>query len=565
MKLIRVLFCTLLFSISQISESKKDVVTKSDGTKIDGNTTAYPGKEPPKKGDIVVIDKDRYVFTGEYVRDSLGKILPWFVNIGPDVQGKVWSGSEGGSNKSSPAEAAGKYLGPSNRGDAGTGSNWGKGNGAGQGTASTQGGSGNGGNQGLPQDGDSTRIWEHDLSGFDHDSELKSDPDFKAAVDQYLVAAANKQAIADIEANIAHLSAEVVPKVQSVSMGQFVSNISDIRVPNVMTKGEFLDQQIRSKSSDQYYASVSAVGWRIDDIMPYQSARSGELNSLKNRFDTISPNSPQQRLAKDVGVTALRQADNEFLNSPSSPEGEVYVEVAKSMLDIATDLFPPTGIPKDIYRVLTGMDLNGDELTTFERSLSLASLLTMGSIRSISTIERGMNKLIKILSDAKIVRATSQAITAAKIAFKGAADVQKLKTYQRALLNIPKHLMPSRMIVGTSNKVAIIGRDMKFVRQAADALRKTHEVVIFDGQIVEGISKAELAAAREEFKELVKRHGWLEPEIIEKTKLLKVNMKWVDHVKKMEYTVIDLGIPKGAERSLFYEWESMHFFKEMPK
>jgi hypothetical protein len=106
---------------------------------------------------------------------------------------------------------------------------------------------------------------------------------------------------------------------------------------------------------------------------------------------------------------------------------------------------------------------------------------------------------------------------------------------------------------------------MKFVRQAADALRKTHEVVIFDGQIVEGISKAELAAAREEFKELVKRHGWLEPEIIEKTKLLKVNMKWVDHVKKMEYTVIDLGIPKGAERSLFYEWESMHFFKEMPK
>jgi hypothetical protein len=112
-----------------------------------------------------------------------------------------------------------------------------------------------------------------------------------------------------------------------------------------------------------------------------------------------------------------------------------------------------------------------------------------------------------------------------------------------------------RVLMGTSDKVAVIGRNMKGVEPFAEALVKQGiEVETFSGS---KISKA----ARDEFRDFSEKYeGNIPDDVLVKTKMFSENQAWAEGVKSKGYTIVDTGNPFGAGKSMFYEMEQPIFF-----
>jgi hypothetical protein len=112
-----------------------------------------------------------------------------------------------------------------------------------------------------------------------------------------------------------------------------------------------------------------------------------------------------------------------------------------------------------------------------------------------------------------------------------------------------------RVFPGTSDSVAVIGRNMKGVEPFADSLGKQGiEVETFSGS---KISKS----ARDEFADLSDKYdGNIPDDVLLKTKIFSENQTWAEGVKSKGYTIVDTGNPFGAGKSVFYEMEQPIFF-----
>jgi hypothetical protein len=112
-----------------------------------------------------------------------------------------------------------------------------------------------------------------------------------------------------------------------------------------------------------------------------------------------------------------------------------------------------------------------------------------------------------------------------------------------------------RILPGTNDNVAVIGRNMDAVKPFADALGKQGiEVETFSGS---KISKA----ANDAFKELSTRYGGKIPDdVLVNTKMFSENQAWVEGIMNKGGTVADIGNPFDAGKSVFYEMEKSIIF-----
>lgn len=111
-----------------------------------------------------------------------------------------------------------------------------------------------------------------------------------------------------------------------------------------------------------------------------------------------------------------------------------------------------------------------------------------------------------------------------------------------------------RISEGTGKKIAVIGRSMgdgetPGVKKYAKKLKQEgYDVEIFDGpQISPG--------ALSEWRSLRDKYGIIPDDVIVNSKIYKENRLWIQGLKSGNYSVIDIGDPNKAGKSIFYDME----------
>ena len=122
-------------------------------------------------------------------------------------------------------------------------------------------------------------------------------------------------------------------------------------------------------------------------------------------------------------------------------------------------------------------------------------------------------------------------------------------------------LSAKRIVAGTNEKVAVIGRSMgndaiQGVRDYAEALKaKGIDVELFDGNNIP-------RSARKEFERLTEGGRWLTNNDLVKTEMYQANKTWANKIQQQGYTIIDIGNPHNQGFSPFYAIEKLTIFKK---
>lgn len=104
----------------------------------------------------------------------------------------------------------------------------------------------------------------------------------------------------------------------------------------------------------------------------------------------------------------------------------------------------------------------------------------------------------------------------------------------------------TRILPGSANRIAIIGRPMPAVRGYAKALRRSgghRSTEIFDGHVISRSAKKEFKRLKREFGENIP------PEVLQKSKMYNENLKWAQKLQQDGYTIVDIGDPYQLETS----------------
>lgn len=118
-----------------------------------------------------------------------------------------------------------------------------------------------------------------------------------------------------------------------------------------------------------------------------------------------------------------------------------------------------------------------------------------------------------------------------------------------------KVVQMQRVRPGSNGKVAVIGRNMKGVEPYAQKLRGAGEdVEIFSGPRISDAANAEFKALADQFG------GKIPDDVLASTRMYKENAAWAQKLIDEGYTVVDVGNPFGAGRSVFYDMEQQLLF-----
>jgi uncharacterized protein DUF6861 len=113
---------------------------------------------------------------------------------------------------------------------------------------------------------------------------------------------------------------------------------------------------------------------------------------------------------------------------------------------------------------------------------------------------------------------------------------------------------PVRIKQGTNDKVAVMGRNMSYVRAEAAELRaKGYDVEIFDGN---NIPKD----AVDDWGRRTEGGQRVSDEEVVTTPMYEANKAWAEKLRDQGYTVVDMGDPAGKGPSKFYEIEGDTIF-----
>jgi hypothetical protein len=114
---------------------------------------------------------------------------------------------------------------------------------------------------------------------------------------------------------------------------------------------------------------------------------------------------------------------------------------------------------------------------------------------------------------------------------------------------------PVRVRQGTNGKVAVIARNMDYVRaHKAELTEMGYDTEIFDGETIPEIAKKDWAARTED------KTKYLSDQEVMSSEMYKKNRLWAETLRDQGYTVVDLGNPAGKPPSQFYNVECETLF-----
>jgi hypothetical protein len=113
---------------------------------------------------------------------------------------------------------------------------------------------------------------------------------------------------------------------------------------------------------------------------------------------------------------------------------------------------------------------------------------------------------------------------------------------------------PVRVRQGTNGKVAVIGRNMKYVEaHGAEYQKLGYDTELFNGEMLPQAARAEL--------ERLKSSGtYLSEAEIPESEIFGANQEWAKKLSDEGYTVVDMGNPAAAGPSPFYDMECETIF-----
>ena len=154
---------------------------------------------------------------------------------------------------------------------------------------------------------------------------------------------------------------------------------------------------------------------------PYEfiSPEGSFLDKNKNLYNKLRESNPfheQGVIAKDIGISAVETADQEFAEG-NDIEAETAFQIGEAMADIALGLTPYVGVGKDAYELLTGKHLlTGRTLSLFERSMTVVGLVlsgVSGGMLSSGSLKFSLQKTGQVLGkiNSKLLDKTSQGLS----------------------------------------------------------------------------------------------------------------------------------------------------------
>lgn len=177
------------------------------------------------------------------------------------------------------------------------------------------------------------------------------------------------------------------------------------------------------------------------DEQPYEfQSPEGEflkrVKALHSKLSSATPFNEQGILAKEIGLQAVKMADQEYANGDQE-KAEAALHIGEAVSDIAIGfLLPPVSFGKDIYELITGKHLlTGRTLTSFERVLSFIGACTFGVASGATKLVQSSVKqadiLIELLGDSGLSKKLAK-----KLGKKPGAKTSKKSLY--ALLGAGK-------------------------------------------------------------------------------------------------------------------------------
>lgn len=260
------------------------------------------------------------------------------------------------------------------------------------------------------------------------------------------------------------------------------------------------------KNAQQYYWKLEAFSKvNLEIKSSLKSARAAHQKAL-DKLRVLDEVEFLQDLAKDQfhfedpqGAAAYQAA---------------ALEILKTVTEIGIGV-SPLGWGKDVYELITGKSiLDGRALSRTERVLAAAGVVMPG-VAGLAFAG------IKIVARHPL---TKTGINSAVKSYDKISDL--LGSMKVARFKEGKNL----------SEVAVIGRDMGTVREAADRLELSGIKVIKFDPSSQAMTDLDMASAG----------GRVPYEMVPNTQVYKENMQWVSEILRKEVTVIDIGNPKKS-------------------
>ena len=162
--------------------------------------------------------------------------------------------------------------------------------------------------------------------------------------------------------------------------------------------------QARYDRRDMEVLRNKGLGQAEEEPYEFKSPEGAFLEKNKelyNKLREANPYHEQGIKAREIGLSAVEVADEEFANGQKET-AELAHSLGESMADIALGVLPYVGVAKDVYEAITGKHLlTGRSLTGVERSLSFVGIAlstVSGGVLNSTSFRLALNKTDKVLS-----------------------------------------------------------------------------------------------------------------------------------------------------------------------
>lgn len=282
-----------------------------------------------------------------------------------------------------------------------------------------------------------------------------------------------------------------------------------------------------------------------------------DLAALQDKLESTDPRTPQGRTAKYIGQYALSQADGASLRGDLSAY-RIWYELGVTMSDIALGMVPVVGTAKDLWEAITGQSiLTGERLTDQERFVAGVSAVSLGVAGFVARAIKGGVKTSKAMIDGvQAVDQTSIKLGRGSIHKNYVALAPKMAKIAEA--ETFAGFKAVRVIPGTGDKIAIVGRSMDAVSPYSSRLERAFlERGINVKPETFSLDSGTLSQKAADSLNFLRRtnQGRLSDEQLKETLVYRENRSWAQKLRDQDYTIVDLGNPFGKEESIFYNLE----------
>ncbi len=263
----------------------------------------------------------------------------------------------------------------------------------------------------------------------------------------------------------------------------------------------------------------------------YKSDLKPELDKVHQQLDFNMPSSVLTEISRQKAYEYLKKSDQAAL-SGQRENATAFLNIAKFLADIISDISVFTSVPKDLFKAVSGVDpLTGEDLSSFDRILSVGfAVAALGTAGLSNTAKIGIKELIAaIRSEKKAVKLSVEGLDNLNKAMKAEASIAHEVA---SAVKSETGISVKEIVTGQAGKpYTIVGQQMDRVNTVATALRKEGKKVSVFQQSKE---------ANELWVNEVKSKGRLNKEQANATLLFKENSAWLKSDLAKENNVIAL-------------------------